>query len=59
MPLHSQTCPALLAGVLTVSRQILTTCPLTDLLEPLILLYELCIKLTGQYNYNSGGSQQL
>ena len=48
LPLNTLTCPHLLAGVLTLTRQIVTSCPHTDELEPLVLLYELCIKLTGE-----------
>ena len=47
MPLNSQTCPHLLAGVLGVTRQLITNCPHCDEVEPLLLLYELCVKLTG------------
>ena len=46
LPLNSQTCPHLLAGVLGVTRQIITSSH-CDEVEPLLLLYELCIKLTG------------
>ena len=48
-PLTSQTCPLLLAGVLGVTRQLITTSRHCDELEPLLTVYELCIKLTGKY----------
>ena len=47
LPLNSQTCPHLLGGVLGVTRQLVTNCHHCDEVEPLLLLYELCIKLTG------------
>ena len=52
LPLNSQTCPHLLAGVLGVTRQIITNCQHCDEVEPLLLLYELCIKLTEHRDHN-------
>ena len=52
LPLSSQTCPHLLAGVLGVTRQIITNCQHCDEVEPLLLLYELSIKLTEHRDHN-------